>query len=68
MMHLYVDASADAVMDRRDAIAARDGVWVSGGFRPAEVPGWCVSELTVGDTLLERGNEAVVPLFRELLG
>jgi hypothetical protein len=41
---------------------------VLGGFRPAEVPGWCVTELTVGDTLLERENAAVLPLIRQLLG
>jgi threonine aldolase len=68
MMHLYIDAPAEAVMDRRDAIAARDGVWLIGGPTPAEVPGWCVTELTVGDTLLEQDNAFVVPRLRELLG
>ena len=68
MMHLYFEAPAETVMDRRDAIAARDGVWLIGAARPAEVPGWCVTELYVGDTLVEQGSDAVAPLFRELLG
>jgi len=67
MMHLYFEAPAETVLDRRDAIAERDGVWLIGNARPAEIPGWCVTELYVGDTLVELGNEEVVPLFRELL-
>ena len=54
-------------VERRDAIAQRDGVWVMGAPRPAEVPGWSVSELYVGDTLLELDNDQVVPLMAELV-
>jgi threonine aldolase len=68
MMHLYLEASADTVLDRRDAIAARDGVWLIGGAQAAEVPGWCVSELYVGDSLLDHDNDEVVRRLRELLG
>jgi threonine aldolase len=68
MMHLYFEAPAEAVTERRDAIAARDGVWVVGGPKPAEVPGWCVSELYVGDTLLGLDNAQVVAWLRELVG
>lgn len=68
MMHLYIEAGAEAVMDRRDAIATRDGVWIVGGVRPAETPGWCMTEIAVGDTLVEQDNAMVVPLLRELLG
>jgi len=68
MMHLYFEEPAEAVMDRRDAIAARDGVWLIGGAKPAEVPGWSVSELYVGDTLVALGDDEVVPRIRELLG
>ena len=67
MMHLYFDAPADAVLERRDEIAARDGVWVIGGVKPAEIPGWCVTELSVGDTLLDMDNEQVVSRLRRLL-
>ena len=68
MMHLHFDAPADAVLERRDEIAERDGVWLIGGAKPTEVPGWCVSELYVGDTLLEMDNDEVVPGLRALLG
>jgi threonine aldolase len=68
MMHLYFAAPVEAVMDRRDEIAARDGLWLIGGARPAEVPGWCATELYVGDTLLELDNATVVAGLRELVG
>jgi threonine aldolase len=68
MMHLYFEAPAEAVLDRRDGIAERDGVWLIGGARPAEVPGWSVSELYVGDTLVELGDDEVAPRMRALLG
>ena len=67
MMHLYIEAPAEAVLERRDEIAARDGVWLIGGAKPAEIPGWCVTELYVGDTLVDHDNAYVVPRLRELL-
>ncbi|HVM99599.1 MAG TPA: beta-eliminating lyase-related protein [Caulobacteraceae bacterium] len=67
MMHLYLAAPADLVMERRDDIAAREGLWLVGGPRPAEVPGWCVTEIYVGDTLLDHDNEQVVSRLRELV-
>jgi len=68
MMHLYFAASAETVMERRDEIAARDGLWLIGGARPAEVPGWCTTELYVGDTLLDLDDATVVAGLRELVG
>ena len=35
MMHLYFEAPAEAVRERRDLIAQRDGVWVIGAAKPA---------------------------------
>ena len=68
MLHLHFDAPAATVRARRDAIAAREGVWVINDPRPSDVPGWCVSELYVGDTLTELDNDTVVPRFAALLG
>ncbi|HEY5071245.1 MAG TPA: beta-eliminating lyase-related protein [Caulobacteraceae bacterium] len=68
MMHLYIAAPAERVLERRDEIAERDGVWLIGGARPAEIPGWCVTEIYVGDTLVEQGDDQVVAWMRELLG
>jgi len=68
MLHIFFDASADALMDRRDAIAARDGVWVIGEARPTDTPGWSCCEMYVGDTLVELDDRPVVSSFTELLG
>lgn len=66
LFHLFFDAPADAVLEARDALAERSGCWLVDGVRPAEVPGWSVSELYVGDHLLRAGNERVIPLFENL--
>jgi threonine aldolase len=68
LMHVYLEAPAETVLDRRDAIAERDSVWLIGGAKPAEVPGWSVTELYVGDTLVGLGDEAVVRWMSELVG
>jgi threonine aldolase len=68
MMHLYFDAPAEAVMQRRDEIAQREGVWAIGAARPVEVPGWCAVELYVGDTLIDLDNAVVIAHLRALLG
>ena len=66
MFHLHVDAPADAVMDARDAIAEADGCWLFNGFSPTEVPGWSVTELYVGDRLLDIDDEQLKPLIERL--
>jgi threonine aldolase len=66
MMHLYIAATAETVLERRDEIAARDSLWLIDGVRPAEIPGWCVTELYVGDRLLEQDNAQVVSGLGEL--
>lgn len=66
LMHLYFDAPVEAVQDARDAVAREAGVWLFGGLRAAEVPGWSVTELYVGDALLRADNARVVPLFERL--
>jgi len=68
MFHLYFPAPADVVDDARDAIAAQSRCWLFGGVRAAEVPGWSVAEITVGDRLLHAENARVVPLFAQLAG
>ena len=66
MMHLYFDAPAETVANARDRLAVESRCWLVNGVRPAEVPGWSVTELYVGDQLLQAGNERVVPLFAQL--
>ncbi len=67
MMHVFFDAPAETIVRRRDDIAVTEGVWVVNDPRDTVVPGWCVSELYVGDTLLETSNDEVIPLFERLI-
>lgn len=66
MLHLYFAASADTVMDARDALAGQSRCWLFDSVRPAEVPGWSVTELTVGDRLLQAELEPVITRFAQL--
>ena len=66
MMHLYFDALPETLAEARDELARTSGCWLIGGTQAAEVPGWSVTELYVGDQLLQAGNERVVPLFAQL--
>jgi len=66
LMHLYFDAPAEALAEARDELARTTGCWLVNGAQPAEVPGWSVTELYVGDSLLRAGNEQVIPLFVRL--
>jgi len=66
MLHLHFDASADAVLRARDELAATTRCWLVDGVRPSEVPGWSVSELYVGDRLLQADNTRLLPLFARL--
>jgi len=68
MMHLYFDAPTETVLERRDEIAARDGVWLVDGVRSTEAPGWCVTEIYVGDTLVDHDDAWVAPRLLALLG
>ena len=66
MLHLHFDAAADAVLRARDELAATKRCWLVDGVQPSEVPGWSVSELYVGDQLLQADNARVLPLFAQL--
>ena len=66
MFHLYLDAPADAAISLRDQIAAETGCWLFDRARPAEVPGWSLSEIYVGDRLLAADHGRVVEAFAQL--
>jgi threonine aldolase len=66
MLHLYLGAPAEAVMQARDALAQATGCWVFDAVRPAEVPGWSVTEIYVGDRLLALPDHQLMPLFEQL--
>jgi threonine aldolase len=66
MFHLYFDAPADAVLIERDAVAEQDGCWLFDSVHRAEVPGWSVTEIYVGDRLLDIDDEQLRPRFERL--
>jgi threonine aldolase len=68
LLHLFIDAPSESVLDARDRIAERTGTWLLDHAGAADVPGWCSSELYVGDALLERDDDVLMPLFAELVG
>jgi threonine aldolase len=66
MFHLYFDAPADAVMAARDALAEREACWLFDSVRRAEVPGWSVTEIYVGDRLLDIDDGQLAGCFERL--
>jgi len=66
LMHLYFDALPEALADARDELARATGCWLVNGAQAAEVPGWSMTELYVGDSLLRADNDRVIPLFARL--
>lgn len=66
MLHLYLAAPAEAVMQARDDLAEATGSWLLDHVRPAEVPGWSVTEIYVGDRLLALPDSQLMPLFDQL--
>jgi threonine aldolase len=66
MLHLYLDAPADAVLEARDALAREAGCWLFDTVRAAEVPGWSVTEIYVGDRLLRIDDGELMSRFDRL--
>ena len=67
MLHLHIDAEAEALLAARDRIAEEDGTWLFGGARAGGTPGWSVVEIYVGDRLLTLDDAFVVGRFTRLL-
>jgi threonine aldolase len=68
MFHLYFASPAPAVEEERDRLAEEHKVWLVGGVKSAEVPGWSKAELTVGDQVLGLSDDELAPLFGQLVG
>ena len=51
-------AAPEAVAEARDELARTTGCWLVNGAQAAEVPGWSMTELYVGDSLLGADNDA----------
>jgi threonine aldolase len=66
MLHLYFAAPAEAVAQARDQLAQASGCWLFDGVRSAEVPGWSLTEIYVGDRLLALDDAQLMPWFDQL--
>ena len=64
---LFIDASTDALEDASVAVMESDKVALLGWCRPAEVPGWTMTELTAGDATLDWPVEDQVVAMKALL-
>jgi len=67
MLHVAFDAPVDALLDARDRVAERTGAWLLNHAWVADVPGWSIAEIYVGDTLLDVDDTQLMPLFDQLL-
>jgi threonine aldolase len=66
LFHLYFDGDAGFVLELRDQIASETGCWLFDRVRPAEVPGWSLTEIYIGDRLLAADEGRVSAAFAQL--
>ncbi len=67
MFHLYLDGPLDTLKEARDALAREERIWLFGGLHPADVPGFCRSEVYVGGGALEFPPDQAAAAFARLL-
>ena len=66
LLHVHFDAPAEAVLQARDALAEEAGCWLFDRVRAADVPGWSLTEIYVGDRLLALDDAQVESAFGRL--
>jgi threonine aldolase len=66
LFHLHFDGQAGAVLELRDQIASETACWLFDRVRPAEVPGWSLTEIYIGDRLLAADAKRVSEAFSRL--
>ena len=67
MLHVFIEATPDALLEARDAIAIAEKCWLFGYVSAADVPGWSRTELYIGDALLAQSDEDIIRLFERLM-
>ena len=67
MFHLHLAADAAALDLARDRIAREEGVWLANRFVALPTPGMAMTELYVGENLLDADDAIVLPVFARLL-
>lgn len=68
MFHLHARADAEMLNDRALELARRTRTWPGGRWRPSNVPGHAVAELSIGLPSLEVPPAEAASLYAELLG
>ena len=59
MLHIHVPVERDRLLDIRNTVAARHGVWLLNRAAHAQLPGTSFTEWYVGDNLLALPDEQV---------
>jgi len=67
MFHLYLAGGRDALVAGLRRVATEQAVWLWPSVGPADVPGWHVVELSVGDATLDFTPAEVRALVAEVL-
>lgn len=67
MMHLYLSGTQEAILQASEDVAADTGTCLVRRLRPADAPGTCVLEFTVGDGSAELPPAELGALFARLM-
>jgi len=67
MMHLYIPAAVDALVNARNRVAQENFFWLGNLFFPSEIPDFSFMEITVGDATLQLSNTDVSEVFQKFL-
>ena len=67
MLHIIFEGDADALLQARDVMAGQDLAWLFSYVEPAGVPGFCRTEIYVGDQLLQWSAARIKALFGQLM-
>lgn len=65
MIHLYLRAPVDILVEARNRIAEEDSFWLGNLFFSTEIPGFSFMEITIGDAALKLSNTEVTEVFRK---
>ncbi len=57
MLHLHLPVSCARAVEIRNQVAREHGIWLFGQPNDTALPGYCMFEWTIGDTLLEMDDQ-----------
>ncbi|HLY29587.1 MAG TPA: hypothetical protein VKQ36_01040, partial [Ktedonobacterales bacterium] len=68
MMHIYLRGAPDRLMEASLALACDERVAIIPWLRPADVPGYAMFELSIGDGASAFTNEEIAGYFTRIVG